>query len=125
MLIAADAVKPAESQKEINFSLSFSSTRDVKVESAIRILSFPNLLLQLYQRQNTIASLCNTNNSQRGEKVHSTGEAELVQKMSADVITAFQTGLLTREEALDELKSRVEALGVYAKMAVQRPTASG
>ena len=43
-------------------------------------------------------------------------KAELVQKMSADVITAFQAGLLTREEALDELKSRGEVLGVYTKV---------
>ena len=50
-------------------------------------------------------------------------KAELVQKMSADVITAFQAGLLTREEALDELKSRGEALGMYTKVAVQRPAA--
>ena len=39
------------------------------------------------------------------------------------MITAFQAGLLTREEALDELKSRGEALGVYTKVAVQRPAA--
>ncbi len=42
--------------------------------------------------------------------------AELVQKLSTDVIQAFQAGLLTREEALAELKSRGEELGVYAKI---------
>ena len=42
--------------------------------------------------------------------------AELVQKMSSDVITAFQAGLLSREEALAELKSRGERLGVYTKI---------
>ena len=42
--------------------------------------------------------------------------AELVQKMSSDVITAFQAGLLSREEALAELKSRGERLGVYTKV---------
>ena len=42
--------------------------------------------------------------------------AELVQKLSQDVIQAFQCGLLTREEALEELKSRGEELGVYTKI---------
>ena len=42
--------------------------------------------------------------------------AELVQKLSSDVISAFQAGLLTREQALEELKSRGEDLGVYAKI---------
>lgn len=42
--------------------------------------------------------------------------AELVSKLSSDVIQAFQAGLLTREEALEELKSRGEELGVYAKV---------
>ena len=42
--------------------------------------------------------------------------AELVQKLSSDVIQAFQAGLLTREQALEELKSRGEELGVYAKI---------
>ena len=42
--------------------------------------------------------------------------AELVQKLSTDVIQAFQAGLLTREQALEELKSRGEELGVYAKI---------
>ncbi len=39
--------------------------------------------------------------------------AELVQKLSSDVIEAFRAGLLTREEALAELKSRGQELGVY------------
>ena len=42
--------------------------------------------------------------------------AELVQKISGDVIEAFKAGLLTREEALVELKSRGEELGVYTKL---------
>ena len=42
--------------------------------------------------------------------------AELVQKLSSDVISAFQAGLLTREQALEELKSRGEELGVYTKV---------
>ncbi len=42
--------------------------------------------------------------------------AELVSKLSADVIQAFQAGLLTREEALEELKNRGEELGVYTKV---------
>ena len=47
--------------------------------------------------------------------------AELVQKLSADVIQAFQAGLLTREEALAELKSRGEELGVYTKIGIPSP----
>ena len=42
--------------------------------------------------------------------------AELVQKMTSDVIEGYKAGLLTREEALEELKSRGEELGVYAKI---------
>ena len=42
--------------------------------------------------------------------------AELVQKLSTDVIQAFQAGLLTREQALEELKSRGEELGIYTKV---------
>ncbi len=42
--------------------------------------------------------------------------AELVQKISVDVIQAFQAGLLTRKQALEELKSRGEELGVYTKV---------
>ena len=40
---------------------------------------------------------------------------EPVSKLSQDVIQAFQAELLAREEALAELKSRGEELGVYAK----------
>lgn len=39
--------------------------------------------------------------------------AELVQKLSGDVIEAYKCGLLTREEAIAELKSRGEELGMY------------
>ena len=42
--------------------------------------------------------------------------AELVQKLSTDVIEGFKAGLLTREEAVAELKSRGEELGVYTKV---------
>ncbi len=42
--------------------------------------------------------------------------AELIQKMSGDVIEGFKCGLFTREEAIAELKSRGEELGVYSKM---------
>ena len=42
--------------------------------------------------------------------------AELVQKLSSDVIEAFKCGLLTREQALEELKARGEDLGVYTKV---------
>ena len=41
---------------------------------------------------------------------------ELIQKLSSDVIQAFQAGLLTREQALAELKARGEDLGVYTKI---------
>ena len=42
--------------------------------------------------------------------------AELVQKMSQDVIEGYKAGLLTRKQAIAELKSRGEELGVYAKI---------
>ena len=42
--------------------------------------------------------------------------AGLVQKLSSDVIESFRCGLLTREEALEEQKSRGEELDVYAKI---------
>ena len=45
-----------------------------------------------------------------------TERAELVQKMSSDVIEGYKAGLLTREQAIAELKSRGEELGVYAKI---------
>ena len=47
--------------------------------------------------------------------------AELVQKLSSDVIEAFRAGLLTREEALAELKSRGGELGVYTKIGIPSP----
>ena len=37
--------------------------------------------------------------------------AELVQKLSADVIEGFKCGLFTREEAIAELKARGEEMG--------------
>ena len=42
--------------------------------------------------------------------------AELVQKLSGDVIEGYKCGLLTREQAVAELKSRGEELGVYTKV---------
>ena len=39
--------------------------------------------------------------------------AELVQKLSAPVIEAFRAGLLTREEALCELRARGMPFGVW------------
>ena len=43
-------------------------------------------------------------------------KAELVQKLTSDVIEAFKCGLITQEQALAELESRGEALGVYTKL---------
>ena len=45
-------------------------------------------------------------------------KAELVQKMTADVIEAFKCGLVTREEAMEELQARGEGLGVYTKLLI-------
>ncbi len=42
--------------------------------------------------------------------------AELVQKISSDVIQAFQAGIISREEAREELQARGEDLGVYSKI---------
>ena len=42
--------------------------------------------------------------------------AELVQKLSSDVIEGYKCGLLTREQAVAELKSRGGELGVYTKI---------
>lgn len=42
--------------------------------------------------------------------------AELLQKLSGEVIEAYQCGLFTREQALAELKRRGEPLGAYAKI---------
>jgi hypothetical protein len=46
-------------------------------------------------------------------------KAELVQKLTSDVIEAFKCGLITQEQALAELESRGEALGVYNKIRVE------
>ena len=42
--------------------------------------------------------------------------AELAEKLSAPVIDAFRAGLLTREEAVAELKARGGELGVFTKL---------
>ena len=42
--------------------------------------------------------------------------AELVQKLSGDVIEGYKCGLFTKEQALDELKHRGEEMGVYTKI---------
>ena len=42
--------------------------------------------------------------------------ADLVQKMTSDVIEAFKCGLLTQQQAMEELQSRGERLGVYTKL---------
>lgn len=42
--------------------------------------------------------------------------AELVQKLSGDVIEGYKCGLFTREQAIAELKSRGEEMGVYTKV---------
>ena len=46
-------------------------------------------------------------------------KAEQVQKLTSDVIEAFKCGLITKEQALAELESRGEALGVYNKIRVE------
>jgi hypothetical protein len=43
-------------------------------------------------------------------------KADLVQKMTSDVIEAFKCGLLTQQQAMEELQSRGERLGVYTKL---------
>ena len=45
-----------------------------------------------------------------------TERAELVQKLSGDVIEGYKCGLFTREQAVMELKTRGEELGVYTKV---------
>lgn len=45
-----------------------------------------------------------------------TERAELVQKLSGDVIEGFKCGLFTKEQAIAELKRRGEELGVYTKV---------
>ena len=42
--------------------------------------------------------------------------AELVSRLSADVVQTFQAGIISREEAREELKARGEDLGVYGKI---------
>ena len=42
--------------------------------------------------------------------------AELVQKLSGEVIEGYKCGLFTREQAVNELKTRGEELGVYTKV---------
>ena len=42
--------------------------------------------------------------------------AELVQKLSGDVIEGYKCGLFTREQAIAELKSRGKELGAYITM---------
>ena len=42
--------------------------------------------------------------------------AELAAKLSESVISAFQAGLITRDEAIDELASRGVGLGVWTKL---------
>lgn len=43
--------------------------------------------------------------------------ADLIEKLSSQVIAAFQAGLITHEEAIAELKSRGEPLGLWMKLA--------
>ena len=45
-----------------------------------------------------------------------TERVELIDKMSGDVREGYKCGLFTREQAIAELKSRGEGLGVYAKV---------
>ncbi len=42
--------------------------------------------------------------------------ADLIDKLSSGVVTAFQAGLITRDEAVAELKSRGEEFGVWGKL---------
>jgi hypothetical protein len=42
--------------------------------------------------------------------------AELIQKLSSDVIAAFQAGLISRHEALEELKARGDSLGYWSRL---------
>ena len=48
--------------------------------------------------------------------------ADLVDKLSSNVIAAFQCGLISRDEAVEELKARGAELGVWAKLG-QQPVA--
>ena len=47
--------------------------------------------------------------------------ADLVDKLSASVISAFQAGMISRREAIEELKARGAALGVWAKLDESSP----
>ena len=42
--------------------------------------------------------------------------AELAEKLTSPVIAAFSAGLLTREEALEELRDRGSELGLFRKI---------
>ena len=44
--------------------------------------------------------------------------ADLVDKLSSGVIAAFQAGLISRDEAVEELKARGAELGVWSKLGV-------
>ena len=46
--------------------------------------------------------------------------AELIQKLNADIIEAFKCGLVTKEQALEEMKSRGMTLGSWTKLSDQR-----
>ena len=48
--------------------------------------------------------------------VNPSERAELMHTLSGDVISAFQAGLLTREEALDELRARGEEYGFWKQI---------
>ena len=51
--------------------------------------------------------------------------AELARTLSSDVTEAFRAGLLSREEAREELKSRGEELGVWGKLRREEGTGRG
>ena len=42
--------------------------------------------------------------------------AELIDRLTGSVVSAFQAGLLTRDQALTELKARGEPLGYYTNI---------
>jgi len=45
-----------------------------------------------------------------------TERAELTEKLTADVFKGYEIGLLTKEQALAELKSRGVNIGIYTKL---------
>ena len=45
-----------------------------------------------------------------------TERAELTEKLTADVFKGYEIGLLTKEQALTELKSRGAGIGIYTKL---------